>query len=108
MKNIQKLKTEQTKLKKKLVKLIDFINSEGYYNIEESEKMLLANQRMGMEIYLNSLTQRIYGPNTFNYSGNILPMMLMSMFSGVGQNTGSADYLKRKFDADKTLDQTKD
>ena len=81
MKDFAKLKQEQLELKEKLLKLIDFLNSEEYYTLDAQEKSLLASQRTGMEIYLNSLTQRIYGANEANFTGNMLPLILMSMFN---------------------------
>jgi hypothetical protein len=81
MKDISKLKQEQSELKERLHKLVDFINSEEYYSLDAQEKSLLASQRAGMEIYLNSLTQRIYGANDANFTGNMLPLLLMSMFN---------------------------
>lgn len=81
MKDLEKLKKEQADLKEKLVKLISFINSEEYFTLDETEKTLLMSQRVGMEVYLNSLTQRIYGTRKMDVSGSMLPLMLMSMFN---------------------------
>ena len=81
MKDLEKSKKEQVDLKEKLVKLIDFINSEEYFTLDETEKSLLMSQRVGMEVYLNSLTQRIYGSRKLDTSSNMLPLILMSMFS---------------------------
>lgn len=63
MKNIEKLKIEQEELKEKLLKLIDFLHTDEFARLDSTEKGLLTNQRLGMEIYLNALTQRIYGAN---------------------------------------------
>lgn len=81
MKDLGKLKQEQSELKERLIKLISFLNSEEYYSLDAQEKSLLTSQRTGMEVYLNSLTQRIYGANEVNYTGNMLPLILMSMFN---------------------------
>ena len=81
MKDLEKLKKEQDELKERLVKLIAFINSEEYFALDETEKSLLMSQRVGMEVYLNSLTQRIYGARQIDTSSSMLPLILMSMFN---------------------------
>lgn len=78
MKDIEKLKIEQEQLKDKLLKLIDFINSEEYYKLGSNEKSLLSAQRGGMEVYLNALTKRIYGVSELS-NDTFLPLMIMSM-----------------------------
>lgn len=78
MKDIEKLKIEQEQLKDKLLKLIDFINSEEYYKLRSNEKSLLSAQRGGMEVYLNALTKRIYGVSELS-NDTFLPLMIMSM-----------------------------
>lgn len=87
MKDLEKLKKEQADLKEKLVRLIEFINSEEYFTLDETEKSLLMSQRVGMEIYLNSLTQRIYGVRKLDPCGSMLPLMLMSMFNPFSPST---------------------
>lgn len=78
MKNLEKLKIEQVELKEKLLRLIDFMHSEEYSTLDETEKGLLASQRAGMEVYLNALTQRIYGLNEARVE-TMLPIMMMSL-----------------------------
>ena len=77
MKDLEKLKKEQEELKERLLKLIAFINSEEYFTLDEAEKSLLMSQRAGMEIYLNSLTQRIYGTRKLDVSSSMLPLLMM-------------------------------
>lgn len=79
MKDIEKLKIEQKQLKDKLLKLIDFINSEEYYTLDSNEKSLLMTQRAGMETYLSALTKRIYGDTNEFGNTSLLPLFLMSM-----------------------------
>lgn len=78
MKDLEKLKIEQVELKEKLLRLIDFMQSEEFSTLDSTEKGLLASQRAGMEVYLNALTQRIYGPNEARME-TMLPILLMSM-----------------------------
>jgi hypothetical protein len=100
MEDLEKQKKEQVDLKEKLVKLIDFINSEEYFTLDETEKSLLMSQRVGMEIYLNSLTQRIYGARKLDANSSIFPLILMSMFNPFSPSPSSVDLLKEQLDKD--------
>lgn len=77
----EKLEQEQAELKVRLAELVDFINSEEYYKLDEREKMLLGTQRYGMEMYINSLSMRLWGerdvPNSSAMMGGLLASMLM-------------------------------
>lgn len=77
MKDIEKLKEEQQELKERLKRLIDFMNSEEFFSLPEGEKSLLSSQRIGMEMYLNALTNRIYA--NVNAPGFSNPSMLSLM-----------------------------
>lgn len=101
MKDLEKLKKEQAELKERLVKLIAFINSEEYFTLDETEKSLLMSQRVGMEVYLNSLTQRIYGARKFDIDNSMLPLILMSMFNPFSSSPSSVDVLKEQMEKDK-------
>lgn len=82
MKNLERLKQEQFELKERLVKLMEFMNSEEFFSLPEGERQLLSSQRTGMEMYLNALTTRIYG-NASEYTGvpsSILPLILGMMY----------------------------
>ena len=82
MKNLEKLKKEQAELKEKLARLVDFTTSEEYFTLTDGEKGLLNQQRVGMELYLASLTKRIYGtPDATDGSSLIWLTMLMGMFN---------------------------
>lgn len=100
MKDLEKPKKEQVDLKEKLVKLIDFINSEEYFTLDETEKSLLMSQRVGMEIYLNSLTQRIYGARKIDTSSSMLPLILIGMFNPFSPSPSSVDLLKEQLEKD--------
>lgn len=90
MKDLVKLKKEQDELKERFVKLIAFINSEEYFALDETEKSLLMSQRVGMEVYLNSLTQRIYGARKIDTSSSMLPLILMSMFNPFSSSSSTS------------------
>lgn len=108
MKDLEKLKKEQADLKEKLVRLIEFINSEEYFTLDETEKSLLMSQRVGMEIYLNSLTQRIYGVRKLDPCGSMLPLILMSMFSPISSPSSSVDVLKEQLEKDQDKEKKND
>ena len=56
----ERLIVEQKELKEKLVKLVQFINSEKFYELSLNNKQLLKNQKIAMELYLNVLNMRVF------------------------------------------------
>ena len=56
----ERLIVEQKELKEKLIKLIEFINSEKFYELSENNKQLLKNQKIAMELYLSVLNMRVF------------------------------------------------
>jgi hypothetical protein len=95
MKSIDELKQEQYDLKAKLHEVIELINSEEFYSITPREKTLITQQRAGMELYLNSLTKRIYGNDEPFCSNDTLWLsLLMGMFSTPFSTSSSTGYLK--------------
>ena len=56
-----RLLAEQKELKEKMVKLVAFINSEEYYQLSENNRLLLKDQKIAMELYLNVLNIRVFG-----------------------------------------------
>ena len=84
MKTLKELKKEQYDLKAKLHEVVEFINSEEYFNLSPREKGLICQQRGGMEMYLNALTNRIYSKDDYSYdSSSILwPMLFGNMLCG--------------------------
>ena len=78
--------------KGKLNNLINFSNSEDYFNLSDNKKNLVNNVRSTLEAYLNSMASLQYdidGVNTFN---PLMPL-LFSMFMS-GSSFGSTNYLK--------------
>lgn len=55
-----RLVDEKNELKEKLMKLIDFINSEKFYELSPNNKKVLQNQKIAMEFYLSILNMRVY------------------------------------------------
>ena len=87
------MKKEQAETKSKLVELVEFINSEEYYTLSSSEKNIIGQRRVALEMYLNSLTKGIYDKegSTFDVSSAMWPLLMSSMFtssSGFGSSSG--------------------
>lgn len=57
---IENLIKEQAELKEKLLKLMEFINSEKFYELSDNNKQLLKNQKTAMELYLSTLNMRLF------------------------------------------------
>lgn len=96
MKDINKLKQEQVDLKERLARLVDFMTTEDYYTLSDKEKALLNQQRSGMEIYLNALTERIYNPQYSNAMANMMMYpLLLSFMNSSNFGFGSNDEFKR-------------
>lgn len=102
MKDIEALKKEQAETKSKLVELVEFINSEEYYTLSPSEKSIIGQRRIALEMYLNSLTKEIYDKegSTFDVSSAMWPLLMSNMFtssSSFGSSSG-LEYLKKQLE----------
>ena len=98
MKTIKELKEEQYDAKAKLHELIEFTNSEEFYTLTQSEKNLIGQRRIAIEMYLNSLTKNIYDKegSSYDISSAMWPLMMSSMFTSSTFNTSSIDSLKEQ------------
>jgi hypothetical protein len=109
--NKEKLVEEQKALKEKLVELIEFINSEEFFKLSEKEKSLINSQRVGMEMYINALTIRVYGEaekENIAGSSNLFPLLLLSMFTGFSSpcpTSGSTEELKKVLESDENKEE---
>lgn len=56
----ERLIIEQQELKEKLSKLTEFINSEEYYKLSHNNRLVLKNQKIAMELYLQVLNMRVF------------------------------------------------
>lgn len=86
MKTAEELRKEQYEAKAKLHELVEFINSEEFYTLSKAEQGLVNQQRTGMELYVSSLTRRVYG-NPDEPDGN--NMFWLALLYGM-LNTGSS------------------
>lgn len=56
----ERLTEEQKELKDKLSKLTEFMNSEDYYKLSPNNRLVLKNQKIAMDLYLQVLNMRIF------------------------------------------------
>lgn len=94
MKDLKGLKKEQSCLKKRLAALIDYINSEEYFSLPVVERNQLNQERLGLELQLNALTNRVYNSGyTFDTSFSSMFPLLLSVLStnAFGSSSGSND-----------------
>lgn len=99
MKDLETLKKEQYDLKAKLHEIVELVNSEEYYDFDPREKSLISQQRVGMEMYLNSLTKRIYGKD--EPVGAMDTMWLPLLFSMVSSPWSSSAPSSPKYELNK-------
>ena len=109
MKTIEELKQEQYDLKARLHEVIEFTNSNEYFELSPREKGLIAQQRAGIEMYLNALTNRIYSAEDYSFDASTLlwPMMLGNLFnsSSFGGNSLKDSLNESDFEATKEKDE---
>lgn len=60
MKSIDELKQAQYELKAKLHELVEFMNSEEYFTLNETRKKMYGNLKIGTEIHLKCLSIMVY------------------------------------------------
>jgi len=58
--NKEKLIVEQQELKEKVSKLTEFMNSEEYYKLSHNNRLVLKNQKIAMDLYLQVLNTRVF------------------------------------------------
>lgn len=56
----ERLIIEQQELKEKLSKLTEFMNSEEYYKLSPNNRLVLKNQKIAVELYLQVLNMRVF------------------------------------------------
>ena len=56
----ERLIDEQKELKEKVSKLTEFMNSEEYYKLSPNNRLILKNQKIAMDLYLQVLNTRVF------------------------------------------------
>lgn len=56
----ERLIKEKDELKEKFIKLVEFINSDKFYELSPNNKQVLKNQKIAMELYLSILNMRVF------------------------------------------------
>lgn len=78
----ERLLEEHKQLKERLVKLIEFMNSEKYFTFDDNTKAVFAKQRAGMELYLSALNVRVFGdPKKYSNSSDLMALFYMTMLN---------------------------
>lgn len=62
--------------KAKLNNLINFINSEDYFNLPDNKKNLINNVRSTLEAYLNSMSSLLYDTDGIGTFNPLMPLLL--------------------------------
>ena len=60
MKTVEELKQEQYDLKAKLHELVEFINSEEYFTLNDARKKMYNNLKIGIEMHLKCLSIMVH------------------------------------------------
>lgn len=101
----ERLIIEQKEFKEKLSKLVEFMNSEKYYKLSPNNRLVLKNQKIAMDLYLQVLNMRVFEDIDKIYVPNYA---LMQVFGAAFGNswgfgdTSSVKYLKEQ--VEKTSD----
>lgn len=93
MRTVEELKQEQYELKARLHEIVELVNSEKFYTLSVEERGVINQQRVGMELYLSSLTKRIYGQDNVSDTDNLI---WFSVLYGLFNTTGSFNTLNYK------------
>ena len=100
MESLEQLKKEQYDAKAKLHELLETINSEEYYTLTPSERNLINQRRMALEMYVNALSRSVYDHDSYSFdaSGALWPLLMSGVFSNMNTMPSSVDTLKKALD----------
>lgn len=85
---------EHSELKEKLIRLVNYTNSEEYFKLDPIKKTLIDQYKTSTEISLSNLSQLLYGDSinsSMDSSSFILPLMLAMMKGPSGFPPASSD-----------------
>lgn len=93
----ERLIKERDELKEKFIKLIDFINSDKFYELSPNNKQVLKNQKIVMELYLSVLNMRVFEDvNNITVPDYGALQGIASMFCHTWNAPSSAKYLEEQ------------
>jgi len=106
-----RLKVEQVELKNRLLRLVDYMNSEKYSKLSPNKKKMIENRKIAIEMYLKVLTMEVYEDiDHTNVPDFALLGLMGSMFSGnfgFNPNNNSKQELTEKdFETEPTIEQS--
>lgn len=73
---IERMKTEKAELETRITKLLAFMESDKFNELDNEEKRLLRQQYAGMETYLTSLAARLLLEDTRRYEKEVQKLNL--------------------------------
>lgn len=85
---------EHSELKEKLIRLVNYTNSEEYFKLNPIKKTLIEQYKTSTEISLGNLSQLLYSDSAnsnLDSSSFLLPLMLNMMKSSSGFSPASSD-----------------
>jgi hypothetical protein len=68
---VERMKTEKAELEQRITKLLAFIESDKFAELDDIDKRLLRQQYCGMETYLTSLAARLLQEDIKRYEGDV-------------------------------------
>lgn len=93
----ERLIKERDELKEKFIKLVEFINSEKFYELSPNNKQVLKNQKIVMELYLSVLNMRVFEDvNNITVPDYGALQGIASMFCHTWNAPSSAKYLEEQ------------
>jgi hypothetical protein len=103
MTNIEELKKKQPEYKESLQEVIDFINSEKYFDLTQREKNLVNQYRIGLEMSINALSNLVFGdPLAFDTGISMMLPLLMSSMTNSWTPPTKAEEFKKELEEDDT------
>lgn len=91
----EKLIKEQNELKEKLSKLTEFMNSEEYYKLSPNNRLVLKNQKIAMDLYLQVLNTRVFEDIDNIYIPDYSFMQMFGMAFGNNWGFGDTNSIKK-------------
>ena len=91
----ERLIEEQKELKEKVSKLTEFMNSEEYYKLSPNNRLILKNQKIAMDLYLQVLNTRVFEDIDNIYVPDYSFMQMFGMAFGNNWGFGDTNSIKK-------------